>query len=395
MCEKRKAATEATASSNDSTNVSIFSESAQKLQKKNEEGMKKNAQKGSGEKTIHNLADAADFLATCDRTQYDPALLPDWFVENRVDMLAPPPPPEFLFSFGGVPVMPRGDLEIISGRPKRGKSMFVSLLLTALIGQREIAGIQPLRSLQETGRLLYLDTEASSFSAYANMERIFRTLGLRPCDLSPIGVEILKMRKMSRRERREHLAEALTIVRPSILIIDNLKDLLLAGLNDENLEFVDFLKKVSDTTYSIGVIHLNPGENVDKERGMFGSEMQQECGDTWRIDKNDAGYFTAAHSLVRYNEAPPINFRIDHMNRLAGVEASDIPLLAATNQAKKIFGASLTVTQKELYDAIKASDISSSSGEKKDKKAREKVAEWQELGLMFENEFDKSFTRNF
>ena len=34
MCEKRKAATEATASSNDSTNVSIFSESAQKLQKK-------------------------------------------------------------------------------------------------------------------------------------------------------------------------------------------------------------------------------------------------------------------------------------------------------------------------------------------------------------------------
>lgn len=369
---------------NENKNALVYS-----LEKSSQEAVEK-----SGLSSTFSLIEAADFLNNCDRSQFDPNNIPDWMIKARLDMMTPPPPPEYLFKFGDTPVMPKGDLEIISGRPKRGKSMFLSLLLGVLIGNRAIAGISPLRTLKETGRLLYFDSEASEYTAFANFDRVFRTLGMERFPLEEIGIHVIRMRKMSREERRRKMAEAICIVRPSILVIDNIKDFLLKGLNDDNLEFIDFLKKVSEATYSIGVIHLNPGTGEDKERGNTGSELQQECGDTWRVDKNNAGYFSATHALVRNSqEAPDVNFCINNLNQLAGVGVADIPILTAKTKIKRIFGTDVMVSEKKLYDVLKAEMPKATSNTQKDKNSREIIMNWVGMELIAQNDENKTYTR--
>ena len=67
---------------------------------------------------------------------------------------------DFLFNINGKPCLPRKDLTVITGQPKTGKTMLISILMACCARDREqggLVGIERIR--QEPLKVMWVDTE--------------------------------------------------------------------------------------------------------------------------------------------------------------------------------------------------------------------------------------------
>jgi hypothetical protein len=205
-----------------------------------------------------------------------------------------PPPDESCMMIGDVPIAARGNLTVIQGKSKVGKSSVVSAVLGA--AQRGITyatGDTLCMSWMgsATGAILHMDTEQSRADWHALVSRSVTRSGMAA--VSPRLVS-LPLVMFARSERLEILRQSLKHERETcggvdLVIIDGIADLCKSPNDEaESLELVSQIHAMSqDFECAIFcILHENPSTDQGKTRGHIGSELNRKAFANLRIDKD-------------------------------------------------------------------------------------------------------------
>jgi hypothetical protein len=231
----------------------------------------------------------------------------------RYDPGSEPPPDEVCLSIGDVPIGARGNLTVIQGKSKVGKSAVVSSVLGAAYrGTCAVSGDTFGISWTGTdgGAIIHLDTEQSRADWHGLVSRGILRSGL------PAGVTrlvSLPLVMFARSERLEILRQSLRFERErlgsiDLVMIDGIADLC-ASPNDEaeSLELVSQIMALAQEfdTPAVCVLHENPGTESAKTRGHLGSELNRKAFANLRIDKDAETAVSTIHGTdMRKRDIP-------------------------------------------------------------------------------------------
>lgn len=231
----------------------------------------------------------------------------------RFDPNETPPPDESCMLIGDVPIAARGNLTVIQGKSKAGKSAVVSAVLAAAQrGNYHAEGDTICISWtgESTGAIIHLDTEQSRADWHGLVSRSVTRSGMP--EVSPRLVS-LPLVMFARSER-------LAILRASMkfeleaqggidcVVIDGIADLCKSPNDEaEALELVSNVHALCQefNTPIYCILHENPGTEQAKTRGHLGSELNRKAFANLRIDKEtETSISTLFGTDMRKREIP-------------------------------------------------------------------------------------------
>ena len=238
-----------------------------------------------------------------------------------LDLSLPTNEPKFMFSIGGVPTIPQGELVGVKGRAKMGKSQFVYYLIAVMLASASRGSVKP---LQDRYKILLFDTEQSIMSLKKCCQRALNFAGL-PSNENNESFLPFFMRPLSIEERRKVIADAVDAEKPDIVFIDGVRDLLQDFNNlDQSNDLIQWLLSLT-AEYGctiVSVLHQNKAKDDDHMRGHLGTELLNKLTDCYQVSKKD-GCFTVTCTDSRNVPCPDVSFTIDDEGRFR----------CATNQA--------------------------------------------------------------
>ena len=255
------------------------------------------------------------------------------------------PPREFLFKLFGIPCFPRGELVALTGKEKSGKTFISSILLT-LCQAQEALSMQ--RNTERTLRAMWYDTEQSEESTQEILvDRILKSIpaeGENPETGNPnpesakggltdwsrqvgkagagkrrevnqkpetrnhnpapvtLPYDVFNVRALSWSERLPLLEIAIAEMRPDLVILDGIRDLV-DDINDGVLsqEVVERLMHLaSDNNCCIVcVLHQNKSSEDKNLRGWIGTELAYKAFEVYECTKDGNRIFTFAQIRTR------------------------------------------------------------------------------------------------
>lgn len=166
-------------------------------------------------------------------------------------------------------ILSRGNIACITGKAKSCKTFLVSAIASAFLESDNLTISKGIKN----GTVLYVDTEQAKSHVQTVQQRIYRMCGWNI--YSPDErLTTLALRKLSPEERRTMIEEAIQSLKPDLVIIDGVRDLI-EDFNDikSSASVVRTLMKLSDT-FNCGiltVLHQNKSDN--NARGHLGTEL--------------------------------------------------------------------------------------------------------------------------
>lgn len=206
-------------------------------------------------------------------------------IRIRADMNLPPL--EFLFNMLDKPCFPRGEVVTVTGKPKSGKTFFLSLLMTACTADRDVIGIKRATNSPPL-KCLWYDTEQCQQSTREIIaERI------RPMAAESEGgfleemYDVFNSRSLDFAERMELLESAIAQCHPDLVVIDGICDLI-RDINDGTTvkAVVEDLMRTAQT-YScciVCAIHQNKGAEDRNPRGWIGTELNNKSFEVYACE---------------------------------------------------------------------------------------------------------------
>ncbi len=283
---------------------------------------------------------------------------PDDLLERAYELAfdpdAFPPPDEVVMNLGEYPIAARGNLTVVQGKSKAGKSAVLAAQMGAcMCGDNESSGdtlcFQWVGSA--TGAIIHLDTEQSAGDWHTLVQRSVTRSGLGS---APDRLVSFQMVRFSRSERLTILEGVLQKEQErcggiDAVFIDGIADLCTSP-NDETeaLELVSRIHAWAQE-YKAAVLcglHENPSAEDGKTRGHLGSELNRKAFANLRIDKDQqTGISNIWGTDMRKRDIPKKQgfcFGWDddagmHVSqgRMAGVEADQREKKAAAEARKK------------------------------------------------------------
>lgn len=215
----------------------------------------------------------------------------------------------YLFSIGGIPIIPAGELIGIKGRAKQGKSQWEYILIGVMLSMVAKGNIKPL--LRQYKALLF-DTEQSQASLKKCCQRALKFAGL-PTDKNDARFIPFFMRPLSIEERKRVIEDAIKEEKPNIVFIDGVRDLLqdFNSLEQSN----DLIQWLLHLTAEYGctivsVLHQNKSKDDGNMRGHLGSELLNKLTDCFEVSKKD-GKFLVTCTDSRNTPCADFAFSID------------------------------------------------------------------------------------
>lgn len=225
-------------------------------------------------------------------------------VENPID------PPECLIEVNGVPAIPIGDLTLITGEKKSGKSTTYHVLSSVLLSEEGKWG--PIVRTLKDPRIVIFDAEQARYHAQEANIRILRMAGLPQKNIFN-QMRYVPLRALSYEGRQQVIADYLEVYHPNVAIIDGIVDLI-TDFNsiEESKPFID--KLMAWATYYkccvVGLIHTSktaPGE----PRGHLGAFGVEKAYMTIEIKKDKWSIFSVETQSSRGEEMPTWYFKHD------------------------------------------------------------------------------------
>ena len=206
-----------------------------------------------------------------------------------LDLSLPTNEPRFLFSIGGVPTIPQGELIGIKGRAKMGKSQFEYYLIAVMLSGAYRGNVSP---LQDRYKILLFDTEQSQVSLKKCCQRALKFAGL-PTDKNDTRFLPFFMRPLSIEERRNVIADAVEAEKPDIVFIDGVRDLLqdFNSLEQSN-DLIQWLLSLTAEhgCTIVSVLHQNKSKDDGNMRGHLGTELLNKLTDCFEVSKKDGKF---------------------------------------------------------------------------------------------------------
>lgn len=206
-----------------------------------------------------------------------------------------------------------GNFSASTGKGKSKKTFNVCAIVASALTGRKVLNYEA-HFPEGKNKVLYFDTEQSSYHCHRVLERINKLAGLpeeQDCDL----IEFVMLREYSPLDRQQIIELALA-ERPDVglVIIDGLRDLLFdINSSVEAAEVIGLLMRWT-SRYNLHihtVLHLNKAD--DNVRGHIGTELNHKAETILQISKNENdGNISEVHAtLIRDKEFPPFAFRIN------------------------------------------------------------------------------------
>ena len=221
-----------------------------------------------------------------------------------LDLSLPTNEPKFMFSIGGVPTIPQGELVGIKGRAKMGKSQFEYYLIAVMLASVSRDSVRP---LQDRYKILLFDTEQSQASLKKCCQRALNFAGL-PADKNNECFLPFFMRPLSIDERRKVIADAVEAEKPDIIFIDGVRDLLqdFNSLEQSN-DLIQWLLSLTAEhgCTIVSVMHQNKAKDDGNMRGHLGTELLNKLTDCFEVSKKDGKFIV---SCTDSRNVPCANF---------------------------------------------------------------------------------------
>jgi len=199
-----------------------------------------------------------------------------------------------------------GNFDLITGRPKSGKSKYLSGMMAAAITRQEIFSMS-LRLPEDKKRVAHWDTEQNRYDYHAMIKLV--------CKLG--NIDTMPTHFHSFHCRQDNAATIIAMVDyflslypdTGLLFLDGLLDMI-DRFNDEGQSkmLVNFLKKITDqyNVLVIGVLHR--GVTHDKSLGHVGSIADRAAQSVLIVEKNKEAkqYVLKAEYLRSADDFEPI-----------------------------------------------------------------------------------------
>ncbi len=193
------------------------------------------------------------------------------------------PPLENLFRFDGTPCFYRGEVTVVAGKAKSGKTCFTSLLMACCL-RSGILGLE--REQEQPLHVMWYDTEQSVQSTHEILcERIIQMVG---DDFPTPLFDVFNVRMESWDQRMALLEKGIGYHRPDLVVVDGVRDLVDDINNGTMAQEINerLLHLASRYQCSIVcVIHQNKTGDDDNLRGWIGTELMNKAFEIWISEK--------------------------------------------------------------------------------------------------------------
>lgn len=258
-------------------------------------------------------------------------------------------PIDFLFRYKGKhSLIVRGNIQLVKGREKTGKSAIgIALMVAAIKGN--FLQIEPNR---DDYTLLWIDTEQDT----ATLRKRAKAALKMACEASANGrLHIVTLKGENPAERLKIALTAIQETKPDLVFIDGVVDLC-EDFNDNKQSATvtnELLKATDENKCAIlCVIHTNKKD--EEARGHLGTILQQKCSEVYEVTKN-GGTATVRQDKCRYADIPSISFQFAD-----GFTLEEPPTEADKAEARKqdlqakfesLFAEATEYTYKELCES--------------------------------------------
>ena len=219
------------------------------------------------------------------------------------------PKMDFLFQLFGKPCFPRRELVAVTGKAKSGKTFVTSMLIACCV-IRDV--LQFHRSSEMPLKILWYDTEQSDESTQDILKNRIRMMTQDNLQ----GIEVLNVRSVSWKDRRQLLLEAVSHDGPDLVIVDGIRDLV-NDINDGVLaqEVMEELMHLADDKKCciVCILHQNKGSEDHNLRGWIGTELMNKAFEVYACEKlMPQRIFKVEQTLTRkYDIEQTLYFEVD------------------------------------------------------------------------------------
>lgn len=215
------------------------------------------------------------------------------------------PPKEYLIKIHGIPTVTVGDVHLIQGQAKTGKTAFLRTMIVALLlgklGVMERAIVRPLK-------IIMFDTEQFTCDTANQYRHILKACNMKE-DLTLLQVH--NIRSMGYQERRKYILETVKREKPNLVIIDGVRDLVLdINSSTECPILVQELMEMASSIPCAVVAGLHNNFGQDKARGWLGSELLNKIGYSFEPTK-DGNVVRVKNPVFRGAPVPDLVFTFD------------------------------------------------------------------------------------
>lgn len=278
-----------------------------------------------------------------------------------------------------------GDISCIIGAAKSRKTLFSSVLAQYFLkGYNDSSN--EIITTQTGGDLLYIDTEQSTYHAQRTLKNIIAT-----CEKEQAAkLHFYAMREYDRFSRLLHLVLSVDEIRPTLVIIDGISDMMTDTNNlEESMQIISLLMAISKEyqCHITSILHTNNSDARTKGRGHIGSELERKCESVILVRKNEnlqdtssvEAYATRNRTFATMNikhgiNGEPVLTMLNTMN-------SESTFDAVKDKLKDTFSDFDSYTFKQLYPVI-LQVYTENSGTITEKKCRKLIDDWVSSGKL-------------
>lgn len=210
--------------------------------------------------------------------------IPEKLSPHMISLTSDYPEIDFLLEKEGIGLLSIGDIAVLKGKAKAGKTTALTCLIAAVLNGEYLN----LKSRKRNASALYIDTEQNMKNTSILARKVHALCGF-DCTEDHPRFHALNFRSEGPAERCNLTTQAVKYFKPDLLVIDGVKDLIEGSdINDpkasgQTLQYLMSLTKDFDLAL-LTTLHVNKADN--NLRGHIGSEILNKSSECWEVKKN-------------------------------------------------------------------------------------------------------------
>ena len=211
------------------------------------------------------------------------------------------PDPSPIISQKGTPMLTRGNVSVIQGKEKNGKTFLSVILIASMLGNTDFS----IDCNVTEGHILYIDTEQSK----SDTKNLIRTIRSMVSENQFERMRVINLREKTVELRRQYLDLAIRTFNPVFVLLDGAVDIIYDFNDPRSKETVGDLMRWSSVNNNNICSVLHTGKTNGSLRGHFGAEMLNKSETVFNVKKT-GDVFQVTPAVTRKKAFHPFSFKI-------------------------------------------------------------------------------------
>ena len=271
----------------------------------------------------------------CQTNGKEPSLLEKCII----DLTKGYPEIEYLLRKNGVGCIPRGDIQMIVGPQKSGKTFASMIFEIALLS----GNCMEFEAQQDNLTILHIDTEQHRNSVADKNRKLLSLAGYSEKQ-NYERLIVVSIKELSASERLNIIEEAVEKNKPDFVLIDGIRDLCedFNDIKQSNHVINSIMRLCSQYNCAIMcVIHQNKAKGDDNPRGHLGTELMNKCSEGYYVTRSVDTPVMVSQKVCRNATISDWYFNINNDGKpevaSAPMTSKDLKTIEIRNNFKQIF----------------------------------------------------------